>query len=447
MQIPDFITPGQIWAIVGESDSGHSALLAAMETKDAERVSFRHQFRNLSNTTDFYYQQRFNSSDSEDALTVHDHLQTLSTVKGYWDLRKLIGRLHLEPLMEEQLIKLSNGETKRLLIASALIKNPKILLLDHPLTGLDVSTRMEFNTLVEDISTRGTIVVIATSPSEVPAAVSHVAVVKNGEMVHHGEKKDFDPAQFGFTHDVRIDEKALSRLLSYENNPPYHFIVRMKNVTVKYDGRTILDNINWEIRQGERWSLSGPNGAGKSTLLSLINGDNPQAYANDIILFDKQRGSGESIWDIKKQTGFVSPELYQYFPTDSSCLQVIESGFYDTVGLFRISESGKSGRCLQWMELMNIGKYSRTLFNQVPPAVQRLCLLARALIKSPALLILDEPTQGLDNYQQLFFTELINRICVQSNVTLIYVSHYREHIPAAVNRHIEIIKGRIENRA
>ncbi len=440
----NFIHPGQIWAIAGESNSGHSSLLRNLENKNTERVAFRHHFRNLSNTTDFYYQQRFNSADSEDALTVQDHLDSLNTTGGYWTMDKIIGKLQLRPLLDEQLIKLSNGETKRLLIASALIKNPAVLLLDHPLTGLDVSTRVRFNDLIREINAAGTTVIIASSPFEIPDSVSHVAVMQEGEITHQGEKHSFDPVAFGFAHEVTIDEEHLTRLLSYGKQSLFDVIVAMKAVTIKYNDKIILDNINWTVRQGERWSLSGPNGAGKSTLLSLVNGDNPQAYANDIVLFDRQRGSGESIWDIKKNIGFVSPEFYQYFPTDSGCLQVVESGFHDTVGLFRPSDPHKTALGLQWMQLMNIEKYAAVLFNRVPPPIQRLCLLARALVKNPTLLILDEPTQGLDNYQQAFFTGLIDRICNNSNVTLIYVSHYREHIPPAVTRHIGLKNGKID---
>jgi molybdate transport system ATP-binding protein len=440
----DFIEPGQTWAIAGESDSGNSELLRAIENKDSERVSFKHHFRNLSNTTDFYYQQRFNSSDSEDSMTVQDHLRSLNTVAGFWTLDKLIDRLHLQPLLDEQLIKLSNGETKRLLIASALIKNPKVLLLDHPLTGLDTSTRISFNGLLREITEAGTAAIVASSPTEIPEQVTHVAVMKNGMIVHRGEKKLFDPANFGFAQEVKINDEQLHQLLAHEETPQYNMIVGMQDVTIQYNEKIILDHINWQVKQGERWSLSGPNGAGKSTLLSLINGDNPQAYANSIILFDKQRGSGESIWDIKKNIGFVSPEFYQYFPTDSTCLQVIESGFYDTVGLFRPSDAVRSAHGLQWMQFMEIDQHARILFNRVPSAIQRLCLLARALVKNPSLLILDEPTQGLDHYQQTFFTALIDRICMHSNVTLIYVSHYLEHIPPAVTRRIVLRNGKVE---
>lgn len=439
----DFIRPNEIWAFVGESGSGHSAILAKIKGPHLEQVAFRHHFRNLSNTTDFYYQQRFNSSDSEDALTVSQHLSSLPNGRpGYWTIEKVIDRLNLQPLMDEQLIKLSNGETKRLLIASALVSNPRMLLFDHPLTGLDVDTRALFGSLLAEISKSGVQVVMATNPWEIPDAVTHVAVMAGGKIIHTGKKKSFSPDQFNFVHKVHIDTTALKELLAAHTGESFQLVVDMKEVTIQYDGRTILDHINWTVRQGERWALSGPNGAGKSTLLSLINGDNPQAYANNIVLFDRKRGSGESIWDIKRRIGFVSPELYQYFPLDSSALQVIESGFYDTIGLFRPSDPKKETVARRWMKLLQIERYANKLFSLVPPDVQRLCLLARALAKNPALLILDEPTQGLDTYQQQFFTRLIDAICETSNVTLIYVSHYQQHIPQCVDKQIRLEKGR-----
>lgn len=445
MNVLDVFKEGNIWAIIGESDSGNSGLLQILDNKTAELVSFRHNFRTLSNTTDFYYQQRFNSFDSEDSLTVQQHLDGLTSNHGYWTMRNVTEKLRLHPLLDEQLIKLSNGETKRVMIASALIKNPQTLLLDHPLTGLDVKTRESFSELLQEISSSGVKIIMATGPWDIPGTVTHVAVMKEGDIVHSSEKQRFNIKDFDFTHELSIDENKLKGLLEYEHADKFDTVIGMKNVTIKYDERVILDNINWEVKQGEQWSLSGPNGAGKSTLLSLVNGDNPQAYANNIILFDRKRGTGESIWDIKRRIGFVSPELYQYFPMDSSCLHVIESGFYDTIGLFRPTDPEKENVCLNWMELLQVKKYANTLFSMVPSGVQRLCLLARALVKNPPLLILDEPTQGLDSYQQRFFTKLIDKICELSDVTLVYVSHYRQHIPENVTRSIQLDNGKTVN--
>ncbi|RYZ96151.1 MAG: ATP-binding cassette domain-containing protein, partial [Sphingobacteriaceae bacterium] len=177
------------------------------------------------------------------------------------------------------------------------------------------------------------------------------------------------------------------------------------------------------------------------TLLSLINGDNPQAYANNIILFDKKRGTGESIWDIKSKIGFVSPELYQYFPADNNCLQVIESGYFDTLGLFRQSHPKKQERALDWMKVLEIDKYARMPLKNIPASAQRLCLLARALIKNPPLLIFDEPCQGLDSHQQQHFKKVVDELCRLTDVTLIYVTHYQHEIPDSVDKVLKLEKG------
>ncbi|MES3019089.1 MAG: ATP-binding cassette domain-containing protein [Bacteroidota bacterium] len=465
---------GEHWAIVGRSGSGKSVFLDALAGKTSfpsgvaaypafdeyikasesddplfnrfkliSQVSSRHRFTNLSNTTDLYYQQRFNSMDSEDSPTVEQYLSEVKSYNtgGYWSFERSVTRLNLEPLLDKQLIKLSNGETKRLMLAAALIRNPILLLLDNPLTGLDISARADFNGLLHEIKSSGISIIMATSPGEVPDAITHVAVLGIGkieeqlprDLFKHEEYKALSPD---------LDTPELESLLSISEAPDYQVIVGMKDVTIKYGDKTILENLNWEITQGERWMLCGPNGAGKSTLLSLINGDNPQAFANNIILFDKKKGGGESIWEIKKKIGFVSPELFQYFPMESSCMHVIESGFYDTLGLFRRSNEDKASICLRWMHLLQIDTFAGSLFKNVSVSVQRLCLLARALIKNPPLLIFDEPCQGMDQEQQERFQYLVDEICKRSKVSLIYVSHYEAEKPNSVTRVLRLDNGR-----
>ncbi|GAA4085649.1 ATP-binding cassette domain-containing protein [Mucilaginibacter panaciglaebae] len=472
------IDKGQHWALVGESGSGKSALLQTIagnlnatggevcyhffedylqdHPDNTERlthhkliamVEAKHHFKNLSNTGNFYYQQRYNSMDSDDALTVEQYLHTINPAPQldlYWHFDKIVQTLKLDQLSGKQLIKLSNGETKRLRIAAALIKNPLLLLLDSPLTGLDVQTRREFNDVIKEITQSGITVIMATSPYEIPDAITNVAVLKNCGIAQSVAKADFKPGIADLQEDDHIDKGELKSLLSHHNSSgEYRQIVAMKNVHVKYGDNVILDDVSWQVNPGERWALLGHNGAGKSTLLSLINGDNPQAYANDIVLFDKKRGTGESIWDIKKKIGFVSPELHQYFPTDNSCLQVIESGYYDTLGLFRPSNKARTEVALRWMKALEIDKYARVLLKNVPASAQRLCLLARALIKNPPLLIFDEPCQGMDSHQQQHFKKLVDAICGLSEVTLIYVTHYQHEIPESVAKVLKLEKGRV----
>jgi molybdate transport system ATP-binding protein len=472
------VNRGENWALVGESGSGKSALLQTIAGNfnvtsgeiryhffeeylhrypdNAEHlthhklialVEAKHHFKNLSNTGDFYYQQRYNSSDSEDALTVEQYLHSIKPAPQpniYWHFDKIISTLKLDLLSDKQLIKLSNGETKRLRIAAALVKNPVLLLLDSPLTGLDVQTRKEFNAIIDEITTSGITVIMATSPYEIPDAITHVAVLKNGAMVDAISKSEFQPQLVEPQKADNIDQEELKDLLKAHNTVAgYQQIIHMNKVHVKYGSNVILNDVDWNVAPGDRWALLGHNGAGKSTLLSLINGDNPQAYANDIILFDKKRGTGESIWDIKKKIGFVSPELHQYFPTDNSCLQVIESGYYDTLGLFRPSSKEKAATALRWMKALEIDKYARTLLKNIPASAQRLCLLARALIKNPPLLIFDEPCQGMDSHQQQHFKNLVDTICSLSKVTLIYVTHYQHEIPESVDKVLKLEKGNV----
>jgi len=459
------IKKGEQWAIVGESGSGKTSLLNAiagnLQLSKGEIirhfanqpainyhhliafVAAKHHFRNLSNTADFYYQQRYNSSDSEDALTVTDYLKSVPAAESglhYWNFEQTTQLLQLTPLLDKQLIKLSNGETKRLMIAAALLKNPRLLLLDNPLAGLDIATRAEFNTIIHQIAASGITIVLATGPHEIPRAITHVGILKNGTLTSIG-REQYQPnaeAEPNVTKTFNLDG-----LLSQYPAPPYQDIVRMNDVHIQYGAKVVLNAVNWQIKQGERWALLGHNGAGKSTLLSLINGDNPQAYANDIILFDKKRGSGESIWDIKKKTGFISPELYQYFPTDSTCLQAVESGYYDTIGLFRPSDKTKAQKAMQWLKVLEIDQYARQLIKNIPASAQRLCLLARAMIKNPPLLILDEPCQGLDEHQQQNFKNLVDSICQATNITLIYVTHYTHQIPNSVDKVLKLEAGMV----
>ncbi|HEY4195997.1 MAG TPA: ABC transporter, partial [Mucilaginibacter sp.] len=121
----------------------------------------------------------------------------------------------------------------------------------------------------------------------------------------------------------------------------------------------------------------------------------------------------------------------------------IESGYYDTLGLFRQSSKEKAAIALRWMKALEIEQYARILLKNIPASAQRLCLLARALIKNPDLLIFDEPCQGMDTHQQLHFKNLVDTICSLSNVTLIYVTHYQHEIPDSVDRVLKLDKGRV----
>lgn len=463
------IKEGEHWAFVGENEALKAALMEALAGNVAvtggraeypffeeyraavasdpllsphrliAKVADRHQFRNLSNTSQFYYQQRFNSSDSEDALTVQEYLAGLGENA---DLTAMVNRMKLAHLLDKQLIKLSHGETKRLLIAAALLRRPRVLLLVNPFTGLDAVTRQSLHGIINDVVAAGVTVILSTSGTEVPEAITHLARFSADNTITTAEKGAAAPPAGKAETKRFIDKAELRDLLAAGNRPPFNDIVAMKDVRIRYGEKVILDNINWTVKQGERWAVLGPNGAGKSTLLSLVSADNPQAFANHIVLFDRKKGSGESIWDIKQKIGFFSPELYQYFPLETSCLEAVESGFFDTIGLFRPTDPERERLALRWMNLLGVAHLSQKALSQVSAVNQRLCLLARAFVKAPPLLILDEPCQGFSSGQVAAFKELVNAICTESNTTVIYVSHYREEIPECVTKVLRLENGR-----
>jgi len=405
-------------------------------------VSARHQFKNLSHTADFYYQQRFNSCDADNAPTVQEYLENIAVNvhhKG-WTYAKAIEQLHIKPLLSETVIKLSNGETKRVLVAAALLQNPVLLVLQNPFAGLDADSRPQLKALIDLVANAGIAIVLSTPDDDLPSTITHIATVGLHNSIRILPKAAYAPK----AHQPLLPtiETAAVKALLNPHLPVFETIVQMKNVHIAYDAKVILHDINWTIRQGERWVLSGENGAGKSTLLSLINGDNPQAFANDIILFDRRKGSGESIWDIKKKTGFFSPELYQYFPVDTSCVQAVESGFFDTIGLFRPSNPARATVAKHWLDVLDMGHQAHKLLRNVPAVEQRLCLLARAMVKSPVLLILDEPCQGFDEQQTVNFKAVIDTICANSDMTIIYVSHYQNEIPGSITKLYKLHNGR-----
>lgn len=440
------------WAIIGSSGSGKTTLAQVLtgsifhhgelkiDLPDSDRVelvSQQHRFRNLSNTNEFYYQQRFNSSDADNSFTVSQVLNDQSAANKWIEL------LHVTPLLQKPLIQLSNGENKRVQIANTLSHNPSVIVFDNPFIGLDAEGRKTLHAIMDSIASNGVHIILISTPAELPECITHVALLDKGRIVYTGTKSDFQQrkkiAGDQPTHFLLDDLKKLNHSPSIS----FREAVKMVDVNIIYEGKKILDTINWTVQKGECWSVSGPNGAGKSTLLSLITADNPQAYANEIYLFDKRRGSGESIWDIKRNIGYVSPELHLYFDNTATCFEVIASGLFDTIGLFRILSSEQEEKVLFWMKVLALGNFRDRPIRNLSTGQQRLIMLARALVKNPPLLILDEPCQGLDDEQSQQFKQLVNKVCTNFGSTLIYVSHYQKDIPGCVKLFLRLESGRI----
>jgi molybdate transport system ATP-binding protein len=458
-------------------------------------VSFEERKAEVHDTV---VQSRWNSLEEEGALLVRDFLSYERVMginpfevtgrhdqaRGQFErrMRRAVGLLQVAPLLDGRLIALSNGERQRVQLARALSHPMRLLILDEPFAGLDAGTRAHFHIVLERLmDTPVRVLLIATRIEDLPHHITHLLCVAHCRVIAAGQraavlslpqvKRLFLRPKGGVGGRADISVRRRGRALdgagSFQAEPHARRgcgqecpssanggrrwrrrsreglgaeLVRLRNVTVRYGDTVILRDINWTVRAGESWALLGPNGSGKTTLLSLILGDNPQVYTNDIVVFGRQRGTGESVWDIKRHIGWVSPELHLHFNESATCMGVVASGFHDTVGLFQPPSARQRAAAQHWLGRFRLLQFAgRPLFS-LSAGLQRMVLLARALVKRPRLLILDEPCQGLDSAHRGLFVGALDGLIRTGTVTAIYVTHRQDDIPPSIWRIIRLDK-------
>lgn len=449
------INQNENWAIIGPNGSGKTLLIDILTAKHAlksgEITTLQNQstnkliksvaFRDIYSLVDIqnsYYQQRWNAGDEHEVPLVKN---LFSKGDKEW-IETLIQSFGIQDLIEKPINLLSSGELRKTLIIRSLLSKPKLLILDNPFIGLDTKSREVLNEVLEKLSALEGIQIglVLSNPRDLPHGITHILPVKDMSLL---PVMNFDSFSKNGQFQSDLFQSQIKDIINEAkyniDSPPFEKALELKNILVKYGSRTILKDLNWTVKRGEKWALLGENGSGKSTLLSLISGDNPQAYANDITLFDRKRGTGESIWDIKKRIGYISPEMHLYYLKNVRCLDVVGSGFFDTIGLYRKCNKDQEAIVLKWMETFGIEHIKDTSFLNISTGEQRLVLLARVFVKNPDLLILDEPLHGLDATNKKHIKTIIERFCTEEKA-LIYVTHYQDEIPAVVTQRLVLTK-------
>ncbi len=451
------LSSGQHWAVIGPNGAGKTIitdmLTGKIPLKEGEVLRSQEcdypgaiksvTFRDIYDVADYknmYYQQRWNTSEADQSPLIKD-------LMGSWDqqdyLQELLRFFHAEDLLDKRLILLSSGELRKFLIIKMLLSKPAVLILDNPYIGLDAPSRLHLNDLLQRMASMDhlQIILVLSNPDDIPEIITNILPVYDKQLLPPVTRENFIENQ-NLQHKLFPQNTEIPDLpLQEKPSSDYQFALQMNAVNIKYGDRAILQNLSWEVRRGEKWALLGPNGAGKSTLLSLVCADNPQSYANHFYLFDKKRGSGESIWEIKKRIGYISPEVHLYYLQDVPSIDVVGSGFFDSIGLYRKCTQEQYACALEWMKIFGIENLQHQSFLKISYGEQRLILLARAFVKNPELLILDEPLHGLDKSNKIKAGKIIERFCWQNGKTLIYVTHYPHEIPPCVTHRFVLTKS------
>ena len=425
----------KVIAIIGRNGSGKTQYVEQMRRRMASDkvryIAFRDSY-GVATDQAYYLQLRWNQHDIDaETPNTGELLERTFLLTGPDTEERRAWQQHiydlfgLTPMLDKYIITLSSGELRKFQLAKTLLAQPTTIIMDAPFIGLDSDARQQLRDLLYELAReRGLeIYLVLSMMKDVPGYVTDIIRLDD---INGDDGPGLGAEQRQMILDLPYKEKE------YDAEE----VVAMRHVSIRYDKRTILKDLDWRIKNGEHWVLSGQNGSGKSTLLSIICADNPQGYACDISLFGHQRGSGESIWEIKRHIGYVSPEMHRSYHRDIAALRIVASGLKDTVGLYVQSTEEELERCRYWMRIFGIEHLANRSFLKMSSGEQRLVLVARAFVKDPELLILDEPLHGLDSYNRRLVKDVIETFCQRKNKTLIFVSHYKDERPACIDHEL-----------
>ncbi|MBM7455083.1 molybdate transport system ATP-binding protein [Oceanisphaera litoralis] len=447
---------GQCWSFVGANGSGKTALARALAGEltllsgevgnDFERIEWV-SFEQLQQLAD-----REREEDESDLLDYQDEGHSARQIMleaggDAGELEWLADRFGITALLDRGFRFLSTGETRKVLLCRALLQQPELLILDEPFDGLDLASHQGLMKLLQELVAAGqTLVLILNRFEEIPDFSDRLGILAECELSLAGPRAEVAAsAELMQLSHLAAMENATRALPPADPDGQRRALdadtprIMMRDINISYGDKRILTGLSWQVDPGQHWQIIGPNGAGKSTLLSLVTGDHPQGYSNDLTLFGHRRGSGETIWDIKQHIGYVSTSMQQDYRVTATPKAVILSGFFDSIGVYQQPGDAQLALVDQWLSLLGMQALANEPFRHLSYGQQRLLLIARAMVKHPPILILDEPLQGLDSFNRHWVKRWIDLLVAEGSTQLLFVSHHQLDAPSCISHRLTFV--------
>lgn len=451
------INQHESWAFIGANGSGKSSLAKALTgelnplsgiVENSFTSPIHLSFEQLQKIINDEWQRNntdlLSENEEDTGYTAAEIIQLNHKDNEY--CLEVASKFGISDLLSRLFKYLSTGEMRKVLLCQTLMGQPDLLILDEPFDGLDVFSRNNLSDLLCSLSEKGlTIVLVLNRFDELPDFIENMGVVADCKLTLSGDRESVlaNTLISQLQHSENLKHLTLPEVEDPTAQVPLSDDiprVTLNNGVVSYNDKSILHGLNWQVNPHEHWQIIGENGAGKSTLLSLITGDHPQGYSNDLTLFGRRRGTGETIWDIKRHIGYVSNSIHQEYRVATSVLNVIISGFHDSIGLYQTPSDRQVHLAYQWLALLGFTKQTaQQPFHSLSWGQQRLILIARAQVKHPAVLILDEPLQGLDGLNRLLVLRFIDVMLSQGSTQLLFVTHHQEDAPACITHRLKFV--------